>query len=55
MTRPCAAQAHDFEKDDDANFHIDFLTAATNLRAINYNIKQSSRHQAKIATDPKSP
>merc|ERR1719203_715802 len=28
--KPC--QVHDFEKDDDENFHIDFLTVATNLR-----------------------
>lgn len=26
----------DFEKDDDTNFHIDFITAAGNLRARNY-------------------
>src|SRR5690606_3411123 len=28
-----------FEKDDDTNFHIDFITATSNLRATNYNIK----------------
>ena len=28
----------EFEKDDDTNFHIDFITAASNLRALNYNI-----------------
>lgn len=33
-----------FEKDDDANHHIDFITAASNLRARNYNIKEASRH-----------
>ena len=26
----------DFEKDDDDNFHMDFITACTNLRATNY-------------------
>merc|ERR1712072_1272432 len=28
----------EFEKDDDTNFHIDFITAASNLRAENYKI-----------------
>jgi len=39
---------HDFEKDDDSNFHIDFLTVATNLRAWNYDIKESPRHTVKV-------
>lgn len=38
-------QVADFEKDDDTNFHIDFITATSNLRAANYRIKQTSRHQ----------
>jgi ubiquitin-activating enzyme E1 len=42
------AYAHDFEKDDDSNFHIDFLTVATNLRAWNYDIKSSPRHTVKV-------
>ena len=42
------ATAHEFEKDDDSNFHIDFLTIATNLRAWNYDIKQSQRHDVKV-------
>ena len=29
----------EFEKDDDKNFHIDFITAAANLRASNYKLK----------------
>ncbi|KAF8341326.1 ubiquitin activating enzyme [Cantharellus anzutake] len=37
----------EFEKDDDANHHIDFITAAANLRALNYNIEPATRHQAK--------
>jgi len=41
-------QAHDFEKDDDSNFHIDFLTASTNLRSWNYNIKVSDRKDVKV-------
>lgn len=32
-----------FEKDDDTNFHVDFLYAAANLRATNYKIKQADR------------
>ncbi len=34
----------DFEKDDDSNHHIDFLTAVANLRARNYKITEGSRH-----------
>ncbi|EUC66339.1 ubiquitin activating enzyme (E1) subunit UBA3 [Rhizoctonia solani AG-3 Rhs1AP] len=37
----------DFEKDDDTNHHIDFITAASNLRALNYAIQPASRHQTK--------
>jgi ubiquitin-activating enzyme E1 len=31
-------RASDFEKDDDSNFHIDFIHASSNLRARNYRI-----------------
>lgn len=41
--QPC-----EFEKDDDSNFHIDFITAASNLRAINYGIAPSDRHKTKF-------
>lgn len=37
----------EFEKDDDTNFHIDFITAASNLRAMNYNIPVADRHTTK--------
>jgi ubiquitin-activating enzyme E1 len=37
-----------FEKDDDKNFHIDFIAAAANLRATNYSITPVSRLEAKI-------
>ncbi|KAF8592588.1 ubiquitin activating enzyme [Ramaria rubella] len=37
----------EFEKDDDSNFHIDFITAASNLRAMNYNIPIADRHTTK--------
>lgn len=39
---------HDFEKDDDTNYHIDFLTVATNMRARNYDIKLSERSTVKV-------
>ncbi|TPX30935.1 hypothetical protein SmJEL517_g05591 [Synchytrium microbalum] len=38
----------DFEKDDDTNFHIDFITAASNLRASNYAIAVADRHKTKF-------
>jgi ubiquitin-activating enzyme E1 len=38
----------EFEKDDDKNFHMDFITACSNLRARNYKIKEESKHQTKF-------
>lgn len=38
----------EFEKDDDANFHIDFIAAASNLRAENYKIPAADRHKTKF-------
>lgn len=37
----------DFEKDDDTNHHIDFITSASNLRAMNYSIEPADRHKTK--------
>ncbi|KAI0939237.1 hypothetical protein AcV5_000709 [Taiwanofungus camphoratus] len=37
----------EFEKDDDTNHHIDFITASSNLRAMNYNITVADRHTTK--------
>lgn len=37
----------DFEKDDDANHHMDFITAASNLRALNYAIATADKHKTK--------
>ncbi|KAG5646462.1 hypothetical protein DXG03_003512 [Asterophora parasitica] len=37
----------EFEKDDDTNHHIDFITAASNLRATNYKIEVADRHTTK--------
>jgi len=36
-----------FEKDDDTNFHIDFITSASNMRALNYGIKPADRLKTK--------
>lgn len=41
-------QPVDFEKDDDSNHHIDFITAASNLRARNYSITEADRHKTKL-------
>ena len=38
----------EFEKDDDTNHHIDFITAASNLRALNYKIPTADRHKTKF-------
>lgn len=37
----------EFEKDDDSNRHIDFITACSNLRATNYSIETADRHLSK--------
>lgn len=39
--------AVEFEKDDDTNFHMDFITAASNLRALNYGIPTADKHKTK--------
>jgi len=38
----------EFEKDDDTNFHIDFISAAANLRARNYVIAELPRQEIKV-------
>ncbi|VVC39184.1 Ubiquitin-activating enzyme, catalytic cysteine domain,THIF-type NAD/FAD binding fold,Ubiquitin-activating [Cinara cedri] len=38
----------EFEEDDDNNLHIDFILAASNIRAVNYEIQLASRDQAKL-------
>ncbi|KAL5594368.1 uncharacterized protein BROUX77_007715 [Berkeleyomyces rouxiae] len=38
----------EFEKDDDTNHHIDFITACSNLRAENYKIETVDRHKTKF-------
>lgn len=37
-----------FEKDNDTNHHIDFITACSNLRATNYSIEPADRHKSKM-------
>lgn len=37
----------DFEKDDDSNLHMDFIVAASNLRADNYEIAPADKHKTK--------
>lgn len=41
-------QPVEFEKDDDTNFHIDFINAASNLRALNYGIEPAERSKTKF-------
>lgn len=38
----------DFEKDNDANGHIDFITFFANFRAVNYSIPEAPRHKIKM-------
>lgn len=43
-----AVTAEEFEKDNDDNHHIDFITATSNLRAAAYNIPPADREQTKL-------
>lgn len=42
------AFADEFEKDNDANHHIDFITAASNIRAVQYGIQPVDRMRTKF-------
>ena len=37
----------EFEKDDDSNHHIDWITAASSLRGVQYSLKTVSRTETK--------
>lgn len=41
----------DFEKDDDSNFHMDFIVAASNLRAANYKIAPADKYKVGLSVD----
>jgi ubiquitin-activating enzyme E1 len=45
---PTIFKPEEFEKDDDSNFHIDFINSASNLRARNYRIKECDRQKTKM-------
>lgn len=38
----------EFEKDDDTNYHMRFICAASNLRARNYSIPEADLHKSKL-------
>ena len=41
-------RTNEFEKDDDSNFHIDFIASVANLRARNYKLNEVDRFKIKI-------
>jgi len=41
-------QVAEFEKDDDSNFHMDFVTACSNVRASSYTIAPADKHKTKL-------
>lgn len=38
----------EFEKDDDTNFHVDFMHSSSTIRARNYNIAECDRNRTKF-------
>lgn len=44
-------QPLDFEKDDDNNFHMDYIVAASNLRASNYKIAPADKYKVREWTE----
>ena len=47
---PITMFPEEFEKDDDTNYHMDFIVSASNLRATNYGITLADKHQVMIAS-----
>ena len=45
---PQSIQAINFDKDDDSNFHVEFIHAASNIRARNYRLDECSFHRSKM-------
>jgi ubiquitin-activating enzyme E1 len=45
---PLKAKPLMFEKDDDSNLHMDFVVAASNLRATNYKIPPADKLKSKL-------
>jgi len=41
-------QEAEFEKDDDTNYHIDYITSCSNMRAWNYKIQPATRLRCKV-------
>lgn len=41
-------QVEEFEKDNDTNYHVDFIHAISNLRCINYKLKEASWLDVKL-------
>lgn len=41
----------EFEKDDDNNLHMDFIVAASNLRASNYKIAPADKYKVGLSVD----
>jgi len=41
-------QEAEFEKDDDTNYHIDYITSCSNMRAWNYKIQPATRLKCKV-------
>ena len=42
---PITMHPEEFEKDDDTNYHMDFIVSASNLRATNYGITLADKHK----------
>jgi len=47
LSQAVTLNIEEFEKDDDSNHHVDFITASSNLRAINYEIAPIDRMETK--------